>query len=115
MRMGGLMATARARYGALRYYFPCFPEPMELGLTYCDPGAAASPPDDPAKTRRPSGRFTEVALQVREPSLDNVPSMLTWSPSLKASLVQPLRVRVLGGPPSHCQRALAPDSSLTSR
>src|SRR5262249_33664430 len=73
-----------------------------------------SPPEEPAKTWRPSGSFTARALHVFEPSLASDPSMVTVSPCFSASRVQPLRVRAFGGPPSHCQRCVAPASSFTS-
>src|SRR5436190_22907224 len=65
-------------------------------------GGGLSPPEDPAKTLRPSGSFTRRALHVFEPSFASTPSMTTWSPIFRDSLVQPFRVSVLGGPPSHC-------------
>src|ERR1700677_3607881 len=88
------------------------PDPF-LFLNYC---LAASGLDDPANTVLPSANLTEVALQVFEASLASVPLMLIRSPFFRSFLVQPLRVSVLGGPPSHCQDATAPVlSSFTSR
>src|SRR6185312_9303165 len=76
-----------------------------------DPPSSA----DPAKTVRPSGSFTDRALQVLVPSFARRPSMVMMSPFLKASLVQSLRVSEFGGPPSHCHRTTFPPSSFASR
>src|SRR5580658_3243267 len=83
---------------------------------YCVGAFLEGPPSsaEPANTRLPSGSFTVRALQVLVPSLDRKPSTFTWSPIFSESLVQPLRVRVFGGPPSHCQWATVPLSSLVS-
>src|ERR1019366_9672593 len=69
---------------------------------------------EPAKTFWPLGSVTERALQVFDPSFARNPSIEIVSPSFSASLVQPLRVNVLGGPPSHCQRTIFPLSSFAS-
>src|ERR1700728_3844098 len=83
-------------------------------LCYC--AGPLGPPSsaDPANTLLPLGSFTDRALQVLVPSLERTPSMVTWSPAFTASRVHPLRVRVFGGAPSHCQCATLPLSSLTS-
>ena len=40
--------------------------------------------------------------------------MVTWSPTFKESFVQPFRVSVLGGPPSHCHSCTVPSLLVTS-
>src|SRR5205809_4128049 len=62
-----------------------------------------SPPEEPANTLRPSGSLTRRALHVFEPSFASTPSMVIWSLGFKELLLQPFRVSVFGGPPSHCQ------------
>src|SRR6516165_4243511 len=89
--------TNTASSDAARWFFT-------EGSFYCGcfGGAGLSPPEDPANTLRPSGSFTRRALHVFEPSFASTPSITIWSPIFNESLVQPFRVSVLGGPPSHC-------------
>src|SRR5579872_4240457 len=84
---------------------------------YCLAPLALGPPSSalPTNTVRPSGSFTERELQVLVASLARKPSMMISSPGLSVPLLHPWRVRPLGAPPSHCQCATAPVSSLTSR
>src|SRR6267142_349706 len=78
-------------------------------------GGGASPPEDPANTLRPSGSLTMRALQVFEPSFASTPSIVISSLGFKEFTLQPFRVSVFGGPPSHCQCCRLPCSSFTSR
>src|SRR5271170_7036338 len=82
---------------------------------FCGRHHLYSPLVEPAKTLLPLGSFTERALQVFELSFASQPSMVSWSPGLMELLLQPLRVNVLGGPPSHCQATTLPFWSFTSR
>src|SRR5213593_3115997 len=86
-----------------------------IALSYCFGGGGLSPPDDPAKTLRPSASLTTRALQVFDPSFASTPSIVISSPIFREFGPQPLRVSVLGGPPSHCQGCGPPLSSFTSR
>src|SRR5437763_733073 len=52
-----------------------------------------SPPDDPAKTRRPSASLTTRALAVVEPSFAREPSTVTTSPIFSESRRQPCWMR----------------------
>ena len=66
-------------------------------LFYCWAGrGGASPPDDPANTRRPSASVTTRALAIFEPSLAGEPSTVTSSPTLSDFLVQPFRASTFG-------------------
>src|ERR1700733_4510927 len=82
---------------------------------YCAGRLGAPSSAEPANTFLPLGSLTDRALHVLVPSLERKPSMVAWSPTFSESRLQPLRVRVLGGPPSHCQWATVPLSSLVSR
>src|ERR1700722_3690257 len=70
---------------------------------YCAGRLGAPSSAEPANTLLPLGSFTDRALQALVPSLERKPSTVAVSPIFSESLLQPLRVRVLGGPPSHCQ------------
>ena len=64
---------------------------------------------------RPSGSLAMRMLHVFERSFAMKPSMVIGSPYFRESLLQPLRVSVLGAPPSHCHGCTLPCASFTSR
>src|SRR5262249_37579710 len=96
-------ATRRAAWRLIRAY------------RFGSGGGGLSPPDDPANTLRPSASLTVRALHVFDPSFGRAASIVIVSPTFREFGLQPLRVRVLGGPPSHCHAWTAPLSSFTSR
>jgi hypothetical protein len=63
----------------------------------------------------PSEVFTELALQVLEPSFARDPSTEMTSPVFSEFLFQPRRTSEFGAPPSHCHAATAPLAYFTSK